>query len=81
MILQSYIQKCGEIKMRTKSYQTHKPRIPKSKNTKINVGMIKYEHNFTNNLLIQYDFRSILNDILQNGTNERTSRKNGQNCY
>ena len=39
--------------------------------------MIKYEHNFPNNLLIQYDFRSILNDILQNGTNERTSRKNG----
>lgn len=79
MILQSYIQKQGEIKMRTKSYQTHKPRKPKSKNTKINVGMIKYI--FTNNLLIQYDFRSILNDILQNGTKERTSRKNGQNCY
>lgn len=79
MILQSYIQKQREIKMRTKSYQTHKPRKPKSKNTKINVGMIKYI--FTNNLLIQYDFRSILNDILQNGTKERTSRKNGQNCY
>ena len=41
------------------------------------MGMIKYEHNFANNLLLQYDFRSILNDTLQNETNERTSRKNG----